>query len=236
MHIVKFLALAALLIVFPVEISHADTTEANYEIIKIEDTSGENTKEVIVSVVLPNVETADDMGKIVEEIVGITILKRPDLDLIGFHLYSSKDHLSSLPDLGLAQWGPEGFTGHLGPNIAKKNIRDNYEITIKINEFGISALKARKSSDVMFGLTEQRRRTIFTEIIEAAARAKIEADRVYPTDPERSEKTEAFLKNLEYREKILKEYENEIYVKFKISKEIGSAISQEAIEELWPLP
>jgi len=239
MHIVKFLALTALLIVFPVGISHADTTKADYEIAKIEDISSRSAERVRISVVLPTIETVDDIRKIVEKIVKVTALKRPNLDLIAFFLYSTKDHLSSPPDLGQAQWGPKGSTGYVDPDIAKKNIRNNYEITINTNERGMAGLKARKSSDVLFGLSEQKRRDIFTELAKAEDRSRISADKVYPTDPEcvaRSEMAEAFRKNLEYQEELLKEYENEIYVKFKISKEIDSAISQEAIKEMWSLP
>ncbi|MFH1158718.1 MAG: hypothetical protein V1721_07570 [Pseudomonadota bacterium] len=139
----------------------------------------------------------------------------------------------------MAQWGPEGSTGHVDPDIARKNIRDGYKVSVTVYEWGLAGLKSRQSNDVIFGLSEQRRRDISTEMAKAEDRAQIAADRVYPTNPEcvaESEIEEAFRKNAEYQKEILEEYEEEIYARFKISKKIGRAITREAIKEMWPLP
>lgn len=259
MHSFTFLhlLLIAMLMIFPA-LSRAQDSDIKYEIIKIEDQSKKplegrplsdfSTEELKrlpvaerarVKIALPTAKTEDDVRQAIAQAVHDMTVQRPGLDAISFLIYSTKEQTESLADLGSALWAPGGKLGNLTARIAAGDKREGYQLVVDVNRDGLEAAQARNLDEKKLGLTEQQRREIFTAMVQAEDKSRIEADKIYPTNPDcvpQSKLAENFDKNYESQNKFLDQYKKEIIVKFNITEKIVAEIKNEARKEQWPLP
>lgn len=206
-----------------------------YEIIKTEDTSHKATGEKSLSqytaqelaelptdkkiryriVVSPDIkqnQVEPTINKIISDITN----KDSDIDEIIILIYSDKKLANDVYDVATATWAPFGELGKVTAEIAKNNSRANYKVSIKITENLEEYLSQRNKTEDKLGLSEEKRKLIYSELFNAEKRAISEAD-----------------KNYEKMDELLNKYNLEIIKKYSITEEQKKYIVAEAMTENW---
>lgn len=136
--------------------------------------------------------------------------------------YETEAHATA----GMAQWlGMIIRIGASGP--VKLEIRDD-------RLAGLGAL-----TEVRFGLSEEQRKAVWTEQVQASNRAIREAMAKYPDPPagaSRDEVRMALRRQSEYRRSLVKAADAAITKRYKLSADQLLKISVEAHEKNWPSP
>ena len=157
-----------------------------------------------------------------------------DIDEISLLLYSNKDLVGGVYDVGTATWAPSGELGNITPEIAKNNNRDNYKISFKIKENLEEYLLQKDKSEDKLGLTEEKRRLIYKELANAEEKAINEAGKMFPTNiTNPNYKQENIMKNFDKQEELLEKYNLEIMKKYSINEDQKNEIVVEAMAENW---
>ena len=187
--------------------------------------------DVVVPASIKRNQVKPTVEKIISDITG----RDGDIDEIVVWLYSDRKLVENKDwDVATATWAPKGKLGNITASIAETNNRSSYETTIKIKDNLEEYLKQRAASDVRFGLSKDKRKEIFRQIVIAEDRAQTEADRRYPIDPNDPEVN--IEKNIDLESRLADQYRAQVYKKYGITKEIANKISAEAIHEKWPFP
>jgi len=144
---------------------------------------------------------------------------------IGIYAYTSKEYAQA----GLGQW------------IAMLlKIGENVKPEITINERQISQLGAKP--EAKFGLSEDKRRQIWDELIKAERRADSETEQRYPLpDPLEPNYSASYAgkqveKQGKLRSFLREKYESEIAKKYGLTSKQLNKIVEEAIAKDWPFP
>jgi len=161
-----------------------------------------------------------------------------EIDELGVLIYSTEDRVNGAYDIARAIWSTDGEWGGITPNIARDNVRDNYEIFIDIRDNLDEYLNKISKEETKFNLSEKKRKEIYKELILCEDRAMIEADKHYSSMcSECSEFIEEdFGKRNEMENRLLKEYKKEVRNKYNITKEQQEEISMEGLNKNWPMP
>lgn len=137
------------------------------------------------------------------------------------YLYTSREHFRS----GMGQW------------IAMlSKVGEDSQPESRVKTELISQLTAKP--EVKHGLSESKRKEIFTASVRAEDRAHKNAQRLYPLKPGHSqaEATAQFRKQAEALNSLTEEYEEEVARRYGITEEQLSEISVEGLEKNWPMP
>jgi hypothetical protein len=144
---------------------------------------------------------------------------------IDIYAFTSKERAES----GMAQW--------IG--MLLKNVPDE-EPEIRMNDRQFAHLKA--APEEKFGLSEEKRKEIWDEIVKAEDRANKEAEERYPLpDPSKpgysqTKVRDIIIKQGELIETLTEKYMNEVTTKYGLTQEQLDAIVAEAFEKDWPFP
>jgi hypothetical protein len=204
-------------------------------------------KKILYRVILSKDIKENQVKPTVEKIVNELTSDDSDIDEIILWFYSSKEVLDKPYDIGTAIWAPNGKLGNIDANIAKNNNRENYKIEYRIKENLEQYLEQNSKSEVKFGITENERKQIFKDIVNAEDTAneyeRIEQDKVLDgilekygklDDNSREKLKKEYDKISEKAEKIITEGKAKVFKKYKITEEQAKKISTEALTENWP--
>lgn len=206
-----------------------------YEIVKTEDISHKATGEKFLSqytaqelaelptdkkiryriIVSPDIkqnQVEPTINKIISDITN----KDNDIDEISILIYSDKKLTNGAYDVATATWAPFGEFGKVTAEIAENNSRVNYKVSIKITENLEEYLSLKNKTEDKFGLSEEKRKLIYSELYNAEKRAIGEAG-----------------KNYEKMDELLNKYNLEIIKKYSITEEQKKYIIAEAMTENW---
>ncbi|MBU1119398.1 hypothetical protein KKH43_05955 [Patescibacteria group bacterium] len=187
---------------------------------------------IVVSSEIKEAQVQPTIQKIISDITA----KDDDIDEISLLIYSDRALVDDVYDVAMATWAPGGKLGNVTQEIAQRNDRTNYETSIQIKENLEEYLQNRGESEDKFGLSEEKRREVFQEIVAAEDKARIEADKIYPVDiSDPNFKQENIMKNAEKNRELTDKYEAEVRSKYNISEEVESEIITESTIEHWPM-
>ena len=141
--------------------------------------------------------------------------------------------------IGSADWWPKGHS--LAPdnveNISKKEtyVLQYSQVSIPLN------LSTEKT---LVRIPEKKRKQIFKEYVMAQDKASKEAEAKYPINASNIPMSQIrdydwksmFAKNDDLGKRLTKKYEAAVLKKYGLTKEEMTKISEEALEENWPLP
>ena len=199
-------------------------------------------KKTLYKVVVSSRIKENQVRQIVEKIIGDITKKDIDIDEITLFLYSDKELIDGMYDVAKATWAPYGSLGNVTPEIARSNNRTNYKISVKVKENLEKYLQKRNKSEDKFGLTEDKRRQIYKEIVNSEDRAQAEADRQYPISGRstwnlsQSELLNRMDKNTELMRRLEEKYKFDLMKKYRITREQLKEIIYEGLSENWPMP
>lgn len=218
---------------------------SQYTISEIEQlpTNKKNSYKIILSKDIKENQVKPTIEKIVYELTS----KDSDIDEIILCFYSSKEVLNNPYDIGTAIWAPNGELGNINADIAQNNNRENYNIKYNIKENLEQYLEQISKSEVKFGFTENERKQIFKDIVNAEDKAheyeRIEQDKILDSLLENNgkfdDKTREYMKKeyskiSEKSEKIKKNGKSKVFKKYKITGELEMKIKTEGLIENWP--
>lgn len=220
-------------------------TSANYEIVKVEDQSRKamgkrllstyttseleslpTNRKMLYRVVFSSGTQGKQIKPTIDEVINKLTSEDNDIDEITLLLYSDKSLSEGSYDIGTATWAPFGELGYVDSDIAQSNNRENYDITYDIKDDLDAYLNQRSKSEDKFGLTEEKRRQFFKDIVAAEDKASSEVKKLKITDP---------IKYYDKEDELMAKYKANVRKQYKISEEQASEISKEAFEEEWPL-
>lgn len=239
---------------------------ADYEIVKVEDLSRKafgkkllsqytiseieqlpTNKKISYKIILSKDIKENQVKPTIEKIVYELTSKDSDIDEIILCFYSSKEVLNNHYDIGNAIWAPHGKLGNINADIAQNNNRENYNIKYNIKENLEQYLEQISKSEVKFGFTENERKQIFKDIVNAEDKAheyeRIEQDKILDSLLENNgkfdDKTREYMKKeysiiSEKSEKIKKNGKSKVFKKYKITGELEMKIKTEGLIENWP--
>jgi len=233
--------------------SSSNIEPATYEIVKTEDQSHKATgeealseytvselaelpidKKMLYRVVMSPEIKENQVEPTINKIISDITEGDNDIDEISLLLYSNKDLVGGVYDVGTATWAPSGELGNITPEIAKNNNRDNYKISFKIKENLEEYLLQKDKSEDKLGLTEEKRRLIYKELANAEEKAINEAGKMFPTNiTNPNYKQENIMKNFDKQEELLEKYNLEIMKKYSINEDQKNEIVVEAMAENW---
>ena len=231
---------------------------AEYEIIKIEDQSRKAlgkkllsqyqiseieelpiNKRVLYRIILSKDVKENQIKPTVEKIIKKLTSDNSKIDEIILWFYSNKEALNNPYDIGSVIWAPNGELGNINPSIAKGNNRDNYKIEYKIKENLEEYLLQKSKSEIRFGLTENKRKQFFKDIVKAEDKAneykRKEEDKVFKKKINSDQLKTQLLKIQKEVDILMKNYKSKVLNKYNISEEQELKISEEAFSENWLL-
>jgi hypothetical protein len=188
-------------------------------------------------IVSPDI-TLEKLKSTLAQVVKEKSTENPDIDEIVVQSWESKESLDGgNATIGYAEWCPNGNWGDMTQEIAKTNVRDSYKIIYNINEGILESIKNIKE-ETLFGLTEAKRKEIFTEMVECEHWGDLEAmKRYYPGCENCSEFiTSDIYKYVDKASELTNACKEELLEKYDITEEIKSKISLEGLEQRWPFP
>jgi hypothetical protein len=176
---------------------------------------------------------------LLNEVRGGARRRGEQIDGVSAFLYQSRDHITGGSSaLGRAEWWPKGHT--FSPdNVA--NIKNGATYVEEMDVFFLP----KPAETVVQRLSENQRRAIFTDLVQAEDRAMREAEKRYPIDeslltrsPSRYrqhviDKTDAQIKE---SDRLNEKYERELLERHGLTERELNDIKKEAMNEQWPLP
>jgi hypothetical protein len=187
------------------------------------------TYRVVVPKDIKNVQVKPTIEKILSKIIS----KDKDIDEITLFLYSDKKIINGAYDVATATWAPNGNWGSTTPEIAHNNDRSNYKIVIEVKPGLESYLKAKNNQKEEFGLSLEKRKKIYKELIASQDKAQAEADSEYSTDGDNWEENAG--KNNQLRQDLQDKYLVQLAKKYHISQKHVWDIASEGVKKEWPL-
>lgn len=187
-------------------------------------------------IVVPIDITKEELESTVAKCIEDKSIQNPDIDEMVIFVYDSKEKINRAYTLGKAEWCPNGEWADVTPEIAKNNIRDSYKIVYNIKEEALENIK--KIPETLYGLTEDERKEIFTEIVECEDWADLEAMKQYYPG---CEYCSGFIKSdiNKYADKVSELTDScrgKLRKKYNITKETRLKISTEGVTKTWPFP
>lgn len=184
--------------------------------------------DVLISWIFNNKELENTIQFIIDEITK----KDPDIDEISLILYSDKDIIDQWGwDLWYAQWSTWWTFWWIDSNIAKNNIRDSYEIGFHLKENIYEYLTQKSISEDKYWFSEDKRKQIYKEIVDAEKRAREDADKKFPTYENYEVKN--IEENRDLNIKLMSEYKQQVRDKYGISEDTETKIAVEGIQKNW---
>lgn len=214
----------------------------SYKIVGQNDIStvyaGIKAKQKEYRVVLGTEVNKDQIRPTVEKIISELRAQDNDIDSIHLLLYSTENRADSAYDIGKADWVPGGDVSNMNREIAKENIRENYKIKLNIKDNLEKYLKNISQKETKLGLSESKRKEIWTELVKCEDKADIKASMRYDSMCSScSEFIKADFKELSKKmDEFTKECEKNLRDKYDISQEKQDKISTEGATKNWPLP
>jgi hypothetical protein len=184
-------------------------------------------------VILNRVVNEKELKRIAEQIVAKVSSDDPDIDEIILWFYSDKGAVDDGPwDVAQAIWAPGGRLGNITADIAKRNDRGAYSLSLEksawTKQAGIQPyLEKHRRKEVKGGRSENERRTIWQRIVKAEDRALCEV---------RAISGNRYSYDLDKLKKLETKYAQEVMLEFGITNQEQQALSVEAFEENWALP
>ncbi|MFH1326210.1 MAG: hypothetical protein ABIH48_01955 [Candidatus Falkowbacteria bacterium] len=170
----------------------------------------------------------------IEKIISDITSKDGNIDEISLLIYSDKELTNGAYNVAMATWAPFGKLGNITPEIAQNNNRSNYKITIQVKKNLEEYLRKQGESEDKFGFSEEKRREIFKEFVVAEDRSMNEADAKYPLD-KAGITMDDIKKNGDLNNELIEKYKAQVRLKYGITEDIESKITNEAIIEGWPM-
>ena len=189
-------------------------------------------------IVVPSDITLEELKSQLAQVIMEKSNANPDIDEIYVGAWESEESFKGgNPNLGYAEWSPYGEWSVMPPEIARNNNRDTYKIVYHIDENALEALKKRKI-ETLFGLSEEIRKEIFTEIVKCEDWGDREAMQYYYSGCEDCTNfiVADFVKYAEKSNELIDGCKGNVMKKYNITKEILLKISVEALEERWVMP
>jgi len=190
------------------------------------------------SIVVPSDITLEELKSQLAQIIMEKSNANPDIDEIHIGIWESEESFGGgNPNLGYVEWSPYGEWSVMPPEIARNNNRDSYKIVYRINEKALEAIKNRKE-ETLFGLSEEIRKEIFTEIVKCEDWGDREAMQYYYPG---CEDCPNFIvadidKYIDKSMELIDSCKENVRKKYNITEEIMLKISVEALEERWVMP
>ncbi len=248
-----------------VETKEFSIEPANYEIVDVKDLSRKafgkksfneysilelkslpTNKKILYKIVMSVGVKESQIKPTVEKIINQIKFDDGDIDEIILELYS-ENNLSNPSDIGSAIWAPFGDLGNIDANIAKNNIREDYNINFQIKQNLDEYLTQKLKSEIKFGYTEDERKLIFKDMVQAEDKAddyerlernkildKLLKENIKFDDKIKEQLKVQFGKIYKISENMKNEYKSKVLIKYKITEEQESEISREAFAENWP--
>lgn len=164
----------------------------------------------------------------VEAVIQHIIMMDEEVDEVILELCSNEGAASSgSHDIARAVWAPEGELGNVTPEIAENNLRESYEISTEIREDLQEYLETKQKSEKKHGLSKEKRKEIYYELVKAEDRAIKEADEKFSVGTDEHSKA---------TDKLLDQYSKEVREEYGISEEVSSSIAVEGAEKSWETP
>ena len=189
-------------------------------------------------IVVPSDITLEELKSQLAQVIMEKSNANPDIDEIYVGAWESEESFKGgNPNLGYAEWSPYGEWSVMTPEIARNNNRDSYKIVYHIDEKALEALKKR-TTEILFGLSEETRKEIFRESVRCEDWADMEAMQYYYPGCENCAKfiVADFVKYAERSNELIDGCKGNVMKKYNITKEILLKILVEAIEERWVMP
>lgn len=190
------------------------------------------------SIVIPSDITLEELKSQLAKVIMEKSNTNPDIDEIHIGIWESEESFKGgNPNLGYAEWSPYGKWSVMTPEIARNNNRDSYKIVYHIDEKALEALKKR-TTETLFGLSEETRKEIFRESVRCEDWADMEAMQYYYPGCENCAKfiVADFVKYAERSNELIDNYKKNVMKKYNITEEIMLKISVEGVEERWIMP
>ena len=190
------------------------------------------------TIVIPIDINIEDLKSQLAQVIMEKSNANPDIDEIHIRIWESEESFKGgNPNLGYAEWSPYGEWSVMPPEIARNNNRDSYKIVYNINEKALEALKKR-TTETLFGLSEEARKEIFRESVRCEDWADMEAMQYYYSGCEDCTNfiVADFVKYAEKSNELIDSCKENLMKKYNITKEILLKISVEALEERWVMP
>jgi hypothetical protein len=189
-------------------------------------------------IVVPSDITLEELKSQLAQVIMEKSNANPDIDEIYVGAWESEESFKGgNPNLGYAEWSPYGEWSVMPPEIARNNNRDTYKIVYHIDEKALEAIKKRKI-ETLFGLSEEIRKEIFTEIVKCEDWSDREAMQYYYPGCEDCANfiVADIYKYIDKSRELIDSCEENIRKKYNITEEIMLKISVEALEERWVMP
>jgi len=190
------------------------------------------------SIAVPSDITLEELKFLLTQVITEKSNTNPDIDEIHIGIWESEESFKGgNPNLGYAEWSPYGKWSVMTPEIARNNNRDSYNIVYHIDEKALEALKKR-TTETLFGLSEEARKEIFRESVRCEDWADMEAMQYcYPGCEDCVNFIEADIdKYINKLRELTDSCEENIRNKYNITEEIMLKISVEGVEERWVMP
>ena len=190
------------------------------------------------TIVIPIDINIEDLKSQLAQVIMEKSNANPDIDEIHIRIWESEESFKGgNPNLGYAEWSPYGKWSVMTPEIARNNNRDSYKIVYHIDEKALEALKKR-TTETLFGLSEETRKEIFRESVRCEDWADMEAMQYYyPGCEDCVNFIEANIdKYIDKFNELKDACEEMVMKKYNITAEIMLKISVEALEERWVMP
>lgn len=192
-----------------------------------------------VGVVVPDSVRQNQVRPTVDAIIAELTSRRPEVDEIGLLLYSDSSLVDGAYDVARATWSTGGELGSITPQVARENLRTEYETSVQIRENLETYLAERGREEQRSGLTESKRREIFRALVRAEDRAQAEADQRYPTNTNCVPVSEAkrnVRRNAALADSLRKVYLRQVRQGYGITESLADSITAEAMSERWATP
>lgn len=196
-------------------------------------------KALRVNAVVSNTIQREQVEPTVRTIITRVTSDRPDADEIALFLYSDRELVNGAFDVAAAEWSTDGQTGGITPEIARSNDRSRYDTSIRVKPNLESFLAQRGREEERGGLSEDRRREIWTALIRAEDRAYQEAERRYPTNANCVSVSQAQAnldRNMAMSDSLVDVFTEQVLEEYGIAEEVEDSITVEGMEEQWPMP
>ncbi|MBU1635183.1 hypothetical protein KJ762_11840 [bacterium] len=193
--------------------SHPPKKTYNYTLLKTRNIDTAAGARRTVYDIEVSTDTNDEKIKMILKYAVKELSKKREVDAMSVRLYLTDTNLP----YAIADWAPYGDWAKAERGKAKSI----FETSIKI----YPERRPQKSSNVVkYGLPLEQRKIIFQEVIRSQKNTRKTAEEKYPSD---------VMKQYDYMEKLDKEYESAICMKYFISDDQKCKIMDEGIKNNW---
>lgn len=199
-----------------------------YSIEKVENSSIGGVRRKTYRISVPSDIKEKQVRPTAQRIISRLVRKDDDLDEIALFLYSDAKPASGPYDVAAVDWAPSGEWGSTTIEVARTNDRAGYEISVKVKENLEAFLQQQNKPEAKLGMSEEKRREVFKELVAVEDRAQTETDQMYPIEVD--VKT-----NIRKGRELQVQYKAEVRRQHGLSEEDAKKIVIEGATEQWPL-